>query len=145
MADFSRGKGMIIPCLGYNDAAAAIEWLCTYFGFEKHLVVPGKEAGEIVHAELTFGNSMIMLGSSSSDTEFSRMIKHPSAIGGFETQSPYLVVEDAEAHYNKAKEGGAEIVIELKREDYGGSGYTCRDPEGHLWSVGSYNPYQQTS
>jgi uncharacterized glyoxalase superfamily protein PhnB len=49
-------------CLRYRDAQAAIEWLCRAFGFEKHLVVPG-EGGTIAHAELSFGNGMIMLGS----------------------------------------------------------------------------------
>ena len=58
------------PCLRYRDVVqAAIEWLCRAFGFEKHLVVPG-EGGTIAHAELSFGNGMIMLGS----------VKNPSSI-----------------------------------------------------------------
>jgi uncharacterized glyoxalase superfamily protein PhnB len=55
-------KSTVIPCLRYRNAPAAIEWLCQAFGFEKHLVVPG-EGETIAHAELSFGNGMIMLGS----------------------------------------------------------------------------------
>ena len=56
----------IIPSLRYEDAAAAIEWLCSAFEFEQHLVVPGED-GSIVHAQLVFGNGMIMLGSAHDD------------------------------------------------------------------------------
>ena len=59
-------KATVIPCLRYRDAAAALEWLCRAFGFEKQLVVPNKD-GTIAHAQLSFGNGMIMLGSFSDD------------------------------------------------------------------------------
>jgi len=36
---------------------------------------------------------------------------------------------------------GAEVVIEIKDEDYGGRGCSCRDPEGNVWSFGSYDPW----
>ncbi len=114
----------------YRDAAAAIEWLCQAVGFEKHMVVPG-ENGRILHAELTFGNGMIMLGSGI-DNEFARLLRRPDEIGRVETQTPYLIVEDADAHYAQTKAAGAEIIIDIKTEFYGGRGYTCRDPEGHI-------------
>lgn len=135
---------MIIPCLNYADALAAIEWLCKAFGFEKHLVVPGEE-GQIIHAELILGDAMIMLGSCDSGTEFSKMVKRPADVGGIETQSPYIVVDDTEidCHYANAKGNGARIVIDLKAEDYGGKNYSCYDLEGHLWSFGSYDPLKQ--
>ena len=57
----------------YHDAAAAIEWLCEAFGFVRHLVVPG-EGGIIAHAQLRFGNSMIMLGSARDD-EFGKLVR----------------------------------------------------------------------
>jgi hypothetical protein len=79
-------KATVIPCLRYRDAQSAIEWLCRAFGFEKHLVVPG-EGGTIAHAELSFGNGMIMLGSVKK-TEFDRLMKQPDEIGGVETQTP---------------------------------------------------------
>ncbi|MEA5449561.1 hypothetical protein VB780_13330 [Leptolyngbya sp. CCNP1308] len=76
----------VIPVLLYNDAAAAVEWLCGAFGFAQHLVVPG-ENGTITHAELTFGNGMIML-SSLRDTPFARLQQPLSKKGDVVTQSP---------------------------------------------------------
>ncbi|MGH8564877.1 MAG: VOC family protein [Gammaproteobacteria bacterium] len=134
-------RATIIPCLRYRDAPKAIEWLCRTFGFEKQLVVPNAD-GTIAHAQLRFGSGMIMLGSVLEDeTEFGRLIKQPDEIGGFETQSAYVVVSDADAIYARAKAAGAEIVIEIKNEDYGGRGFSCRDLEGHLWNIGTYDPW----
>lgn len=132
-------SAVIIPCLRYRNAPAAIEWLCQAFGFEKHLVVPGPE-GTIAHAQLTFGTGMIMMGTVQ-ENEFGRLMKQPDEIGLSETQSAYLIVPDADAHYARAKTAGAEILIEIKDEDYGGRGYTCRDLEGHIWNFGTYNPW----
>src|SRR5829696_8816610 len=55
-------KATIIPALRYRDAPAAIDWLCREFGFANQAVHAG-EHGVIEHAQLTFGNGMIMLGS----------------------------------------------------------------------------------
>ena len=129
----------IIPCLRYRDAPAAIEWLCRTFRFEKHLVVPNED-GTIAHAQLTFGSGMIMLGSAN-DSEYGRMMKQPDEIGGAETQAPYVIVKEVDAHYARAKAAGAVIVTDIKDEDYGGRGYSCRDSEGHLWNFGSYDPW----
>ena len=129
----------IVPAMRYRDAPAAIEWLCHAFGFEKHLVVPGED-GTIVHAQLVFGNGMVMLGSAR-ESEFDNLQKPPSALGGNVSQSPYIIVEDADKHYARAVAAGAEIVMEIKDEDYGGRDYSCRDPEGHVWNFGSYDPW----
>ncbi len=129
----------VIPCVRYRDAPAAIEWLCRAFGFEKHLVVP-EEGNRIAHAQLTFGNGMIMLGSIH-ENEFGKNLKQPDEIGGAETQCPYLIAKDPDAHYARAKAAGAAIVIDIIDNDYGGRGYSCRDLEGHLWSFGSYDPW----
>ena len=134
-----RAHGRIVPTLRYRDAAAAIDWLCEAFGFERHLVVPG-EGGRIVHAQLVCGNGMIMLGSAGDD-EFDRLQKPPADVGGVGTQSPYIIVPDADAHYERAKAAGARIVYEIRDEDYGGRGYSCLDPEGHLWNFGTYDPW----
>ena len=134
-----RTRASIIPTLRYRDAAAAIEWLCRAFGFEKHLVVPGPN-DTIAHAQLRFGNGMIMLGSGG-DSEFDELVKPPRDVGGVSTQSPYVIVDDADAHYARAVAAGATIVIAIKDEDYGGRGYSCRDPEGHLWNFGTYDPW----
>lgn len=132
-------RATVIPALRYRDAPAAIEWLCRTFGFEKHLVVPG-EGPTIAHAELSFGNGMIMLGSVI-ETPFGRLMKQPDEIGGAETQSSYVVVKDADAIYARAKAAGARIAIDIKDEDYGGRGFSCYDVEGHLWSFGTYDPW----
>jgi uncharacterized glyoxalase superfamily protein PhnB len=129
----------VIPTMRYNDAAAAIKWLCEAFGLEQHLVVPGED-GMIVHAQLVFGNGMVMLGSAR-ESEFDNHQRLPSAIGGAVSQCPYVIVEDADKHYARAVAAGAEILMEIKDEDYGGRGYSCRDLEGHVWSFGSYDPW----
>jgi uncharacterized glyoxalase superfamily protein PhnB len=132
-------KATVIPCLRYRDAPAAIEWLCQTFGFEKNLVVPNDD-GTIAHAQLSFGNGMIMLGSIG-DSPFNRLMAQPDEVGGRQTQCPYLVVADADAVYRQAQAAGAEIVLDIKDEDYGGRGFTCRDLEGHVWNFGTYDPW----
>ena len=131
----------LIPCLRYRNAPKAIDWLCSTFGFQRQLVVPGDE-GVIQHAQLALGNSMIMLGSVQ-DTEYGRLMKQPDEAGGC-TQSIYIVVADPDAVYTKAKAAGARIAIEIKDEDYGGRGFSCHDPEGQLWNVGSYTPWNES-
>jgi uncharacterized glyoxalase superfamily protein PhnB len=134
-------RATVIPCLRYRDAPAAIQWLCRVFGFEEQLVVPNED-GTIAHAQLSFGNGMIMLGSAS-DNEFGRLMKQPDEIGGAETQTSYVVVSDADLVYRQAKAAGAEIILDIKDEDYGGRGFTCRDLEGHIWNFGTYDPWNQ--
>jgi uncharacterized glyoxalase superfamily protein PhnB len=134
-------RATVIPCLRYRDAPKAIEWLCSVFGLEKQLVVPNND-GTIAHAQLSFGNGMVMLGSvSNADSEFGHLTRQPDEIDGIETQSPYLIVSDADSVYQRAKAAGSKIEIEIKDEDYGGRGFSCRDVEGHLWNVGTYDPW----
>lgn len=134
-------RATVIPTLRYRDAPKAIEWLCEILGFEKQLVVPNDD-GTIAHAQLSFGNGMIMLGSvAANETEYSRLITQPDEIGGLETQSAYIVVADADEIYRRATAAGAQIVIEIKDEDYGGRGFSCRDLEGRLWNIGTYDPW----
>ena len=143
MSKFAKNtKATVISCLRYRDAPTAIEWLCNTFGFEKHLVVPNDD-GTIAHAQLSFGNGMVMLGSVQKDeTEFGRLMKQPDEIGGGQTQSSYIVVNDADAVYASAKAAGAKIAMYIKDEDYGGRGFSCFDLEGHLWNFGTYDPWQ---
>jgi uncharacterized glyoxalase superfamily protein PhnB len=119
----------VIPSLRYKDARRAVEWLQEAFGFEPHVVVDG-EGDEIAHAELTYGDGMVMLGTQRDDS-------YGSHVGqGW----LYVVVEDADAHYARAKAAGAEIVRELEDQDYGSRDYSARDFEGNLWSFGTYRP-----
>jgi uncharacterized glyoxalase superfamily protein PhnB len=125
--------------LRYRDAPKAIDWLCRAFGFKKHLVVPG-EGGTITHAQLTYGQGMIMLGSSHGGG-FDALVKAPEEVGAIATQSVYIVVEDADAHLERARAAGAKIVLDIEDKDYGGRDYTCRDLEGHVWGFGTYDPW----
>ena len=134
-------QSTIIPCLRYRNAPAAIEWLCNVLGFEKNAVYPNPD-GTIAHAQLTLGGGMLMLGSvQKQDTEYGKLIKQPDEIGGFETQSPCVIVADADKVYARAMSAAAQIVIEIKDESHGGRGFACRDPEGCLWYIGTYNPW----
>ncbi|AZG07138.1 glyoxalase [Pigmentiphaga sp. H8] len=132
----------IMPCLVYRDAPAAIDWLCQAFGFAQHLVVPG-DGNTIAHAQLTLGDGMIMLGSGTSEL-MRQLTALPADIGGRQTQTPYVVVADPEAHYATAIKAGARIVRPIQEEDYGGKGYTLADPEGYVWHFGSYDPWQDS-
>jgi len=130
----------IIPCLRYRDARAAIDWLCRAFGFHEQAVYA--DGDTVHHAQLTFGNGMIMLGSVDNSSQWGRQIAQPDEIGDRETQSPCVIVADADAHYAQARAAGARIVMDISDQDYGGRGYSCRDPEGHLWWFGSYDPWK---
>lgn len=125
----------IFPCLRYEDAPAAIDWLVRAFGFEKQLIVPNPD-GTIAHAELRLGPGRIMLGSARED--FMGM-KNPRKLGGI-NQSIYIAIADVDGHYRRARDAGAEIVLDLHDTDYGSRDYSARDPEGHLWSFGTYMP-----
>ncbi|QDU31196.1 Glyoxalase-like domain protein [Anatilimnocola aggregata] len=137
-AEPAKTTANIIPCLRYQDAHATIEWLCTAFGFQKRAVYADEQM--VHHAELTFGNGMVMLGSNV-ESEFGKLTALAAEVGGRGTQSPYIIVADADAHHAQAIAHGAKVVIPLKTEDYGGRGYSCLDPEGNLWTFGTYDPW----
>lgn len=128
----------VIPALQYQDARAAIDFLCTAFGFEKKAVYEG-EGGTIAHAELTLGNGMIMLGSVN-ESAYGKLLKRPCDAGGV-TMVVYAIVDDVDAHFARAKAAGAVIAREPVTQDYGGRDYIAKDPEGHVWTFGSYDPW----
>jgi uncharacterized glyoxalase superfamily protein PhnB len=129
----------IMPSMRYRDANAAIEWLCNVFGFEKHAVYPGPN-NTVGHAELALGGGMIMLGSHKDDV-YGRGFKTPGDLGDVETRSVYIIVADADDMYARAKGAGGKIVREIQNTEYGSREFTVKDPEGHSWSVGTYNPW----
>jgi uncharacterized glyoxalase superfamily protein PhnB len=132
-------RSSVIPGHRYRNAPAAIDWLCNIFGFERHAVYEG-ENGTIAHAELTLGGGMIMLGSGKDD-EYGRNFKSPEELGGIETCSVYIVVPDADAVHARAVAAGAVISIPLHNTEYGSRDFTVKDPEGHTWNVGTYDPW----
>jgi uncharacterized glyoxalase superfamily protein PhnB len=132
-------RSTVMPAMRYRNAPAAIDWLCNVIGFTRH-AVHAMPDGSIGHAELSLNGGMIMLGSARDD-EFGRRFKLPAEIGGFETQSAYIVVADADAVHAKAVAAGATIVRPLQDTPYGSREFALRDPEGHSWSVGTYDPW----
>lgn len=128
----------IIPTFRCHDAPRMIEFLCAAFGFMRHAVHPDDKGG-IAHAQLVLGGAMIMLGSDRDD-EFGAL-QTTVRKAGLPTQSPYIIVADVDALAARAVPLGAETVMGPRDEDYGGRGWSCRDPEGNLWSFGSYDPW----
>ena len=115
----------IYPFLSFADADGALEWLGRAFGFEEHAVYRSGEdsGGTVHHAEISLGPGIVMFGQ-----------------GDTSEHGIYVAVEDADAHYERAKAAGAEIVREIEDTDYGSREYTARDPEGNIWSFGTYRP-----
>jgi uncharacterized glyoxalase superfamily protein PhnB len=133
--------GRSSPGLRYRNVDGAVDWLSRAFGFEV-LTVERDQDGYAAYAELAFGSTIIMVGAVRG-FQIDRYMKQPDDIGGAETQCSYFVVEDIETHYTRARASGCEIVIDLQSRPNGSRAYTCRDPEGHLWCFGTYDPWQQ--
>ncbi|MGI9411244.1 MAG: VOC family protein [Hyphomicrobiaceae bacterium] len=128
----------MIPALRYRDLGAAVVWLCDAFDFEKSKVF-ANEDGHVIYAELSFGDSMLMLGSMS-DQNVGRLLKQPDEIGGAETQTCYLLVDDVDAHYERAKKAGAQFASVITHNESGARSFGCRDLEGHIWFFGEHAP-----
>lgn len=128
----------LMPLMRYRELAEAMGWLERAFGFEKQIAVSDSD-GSVIYGQMTYRGSLMMMGAVR-DTDLDKLMRQPDEVGGVETQSCYLVVEDADAHYARAQAAGADIVLELKSDGLGRRGYSCRDPEGHIWNFGTYNP-----
>jgi uncharacterized glyoxalase superfamily protein PhnB len=121
---------MIIPTLRYDDAKAAVDFLERAFGFQRKTVMENED-GTIGHGELTHGRGMVMVGSTGTgDPQFDT--GHASI---------YVVVDDPDALHERAKAAGAEISRELQDMDYGSREFSAKDPEGNVWSFGTYDPF----
>jgi uncharacterized glyoxalase superfamily protein PhnB len=136
----ATGPSIVIPTLRYRDGRAAIDFLCHAFGFEEQLVVPDA-SGAIAHAQLVLGSGMVMLGSARNNA-FHKLVESPAESGAIGSQSAYIVVIDVDAHYARASAAGATIVIDIADQAHGGRAYSCKDPEGHVWNFGSYDPWK---
>lgn len=133
----------IYPCLGYRDARAAIRWLCEAFGFEERMVHAGEDR-EVAHAELSLGAGIVMLGSQREGAPAAGEVVSRSAEGELDfARVPftlYIAIEDVDTHCERARGAGAEIVRGPEDTDYGSREYSARDPEGNIWSFGTYHP-----
>jgi uncharacterized glyoxalase superfamily protein PhnB len=123
---------VVWPCVNYVDARAAIRFLSEAFGFVETLTVAGERDDVVVHAELRWPEGGgVMLGSANrSESLFSQL---PTSAAGV-----YVVTDDPRAVYARATAAGARIVSEMRDEDYGSTGFSAADPEGNLWSFGTY-------
>lgn len=127
----------LIPTLRCHNPREAIDWLCRVFGMEQHAVY-ADDAGNVFHAELSLGRSILMIGPA--DTESPFPLKTTRELGGA-TSSIYVPVSDVDQRYELAKAAGAEILMDLHDTEYGSREFSCRDLEGNLWSFGTYEPF----
>ena len=125
----------LYPTFRYRDAAKMIDWLQAAFGFRLH--VKHLDGDKVAHAQMSFGSSMIMLGSVRDD-EWGRTVGAPGQ--GNAGKSVYIAVDDADALYARANRAGARIIEEPTDRDYGSREFICADPEGNVWSFGTYWP-----
>lgn len=125
----------IHPCLAYDDAPRAIEWLCRAFGFKSRLVVEGP-GGTVVHSELSLGTGVVMVSSAKPEMSMVSPLKTQGKV----TQALSVHVPDPDAHHQAAVAAGAKLVRPLQDEEYGARGYMVADIEGHHWYFGNYRP-----
>lgn len=118
----------ISPVLIYDDADKAIQFLTEAFGFTEHAVHRTPD-GAVAHAELEYGGEYVGLSD-----------RVPGGESVFDTGpcSVYVVVDDPDAHHDRAVAAGAEVVFPLTDQDYGSRDYAVRDPEGFVWCFGTY-------
>jgi uncharacterized glyoxalase superfamily protein PhnB len=117
--------------LCYRDPKAAFAWLEKAFGFEPYFAISDKN-GNLMHSEMRFGDSIVMVGS-----EWSAMHKSPKSIEGLNTQTVHVHLdEDIDAHCERARAAGAKILMEPETQFYGDRSYRAQDPEGHIWTFG---------
>ena len=119
----------IHPVLKYEDAHAAIEFLEGAFGFER-LGVHEDDDGKVVHAELRAGDALLALSSTGAGDPVYEIGAHHTVV--------YAVADDVDPLFERAREAGAEIVMEPTDQDYGSRDFSVRDPEGNVWAFGTY-------
>ncbi|NDZ83219.1 extradiol dioxygenase [Streptomyces sp. SID10853] len=123
----------ISPTLLYDDAKVAIRLLKDAFGF-REVAVYEDEGGAVLHAELAYGDGMVMLGTRGREGVFAKAMAKGGPVG------VYVAVEDTDAHHRQAVEHGVEILMPPTDQDYGSRDYMARDAEGNIWSFGTYVP-----
>ncbi|OYQ35276.1 glyoxalase [Niveispirillum lacus] len=133
--------GLVTPCLRYRDARSAIAWLVRVLGFTEQLVVPG-EGDDIAHAQLVLGIGMVMLGSDRQDMYGFRAPRPDGAGAALNC----FVIDDLDDLFARVV-GAGERALEgcVLDTPYGSRAFTVRDPEGHLWHFGTYDPWASPS
>ncbi|MFJ2027535.1 VOC family protein [Streptomyces sp. NPDC087897] len=133
MASATSGVATVCPTILYEDAKAAIRTLTQGLGFTEEAVHTGED-GSVLHAELSQGNGRVMLGSKGRGGVFARAMEGAGPAG------VYVVVDEVDEHWARAREFGVEILMEPTDQDYGSRDYMARDAEGNVWSFGTYAP-----
>ena len=129
MASPGFNRPAFIPSLAYKDNRAALKWLQTAFGFEPSEVLTDAQ-GNIVHAEMTHDDGVIMVGS-----EWEDWTRSPASLGGKNTQRVHVRIQrDIDQHFARARQAGAKVIMEPKDQFYGDRTYVVTDPEGHYWT-----------
>ena len=124
-------RSSLTPALFYRDPLAALAWLEQAFGFERFMVITN-DAGQVEHAEMRFGDSILMLG-----REYAEHTASPASLSGKNTQVVHVHLQSGlDEHRAKARAAGAVITREPEDQFYGDRSYSARDPEGHVWSFG---------
>jgi uncharacterized glyoxalase superfamily protein PhnB len=124
-----EGYPRISPYLNYEDTGAMIEWLTTAFDMRERHALRGSD-GRVVHAEMTLEDSVVMMGSPGGK------FQNPRNLGRI-TQSLYVYIDDVDAHHDRVRAAGGEIIEAPADQDYGDRRYGVRDPEGHQWFFAS--------
>lgn len=119
----------IIPTFKYDDARAAIAFLVDAFGFQVHAAYDNDDQ-VVAHAELRLDDAFVMVGDTRAGE--ARFPAGPSTV--------YVVIDDPDAHCERARAAGAEIVEAPVDRDYGSREYVAQDPAGNLWAFGTYRP-----
>lgn len=120
-------RSTVLPGLAYDDAPAAIEFLCRAFGFEERFRLDMPD-GSIGHAELSIGNGAISLATTWEAGNFCP----PHRLSAVHSQIQ-IEVDDVDAHYERAKGEGAIIAEPPEDQFHGSRSYRAMDPEGHRW------------
>jgi uncharacterized glyoxalase superfamily protein PhnB len=120
------------PQLLYRDPDAAMKWLEQTLGFERR-AEHRDDDGNVVHAELTLGDATVMLATAAVGREPFRSLPAGGTL-------VYCAVDEVDSLYERAREAGGDIALELTGTDYGSRDFTVRDPEGNLWAFGTYRP-----
>jgi PhnB protein len=126
-SNITESRQRIFPMLAYDDAPAAIDFLCSAFGFAERSRMDGPN-GTVGHAEVSLGGNVVMLAT----TWKAGGMASPRDLPGMPSQL-FCEVEDVDAHYQRARNAGAVVIGEPENQPYGFRVYRAVDPEGHRW------------
>lgn len=118
----------IFPALRYRNPDAAIEWMVEILGMERY-AIHRDDKNQVVHAELKFGGTFLGMGPAREGGPFG---------GPVSNEGPYVALDGVDALYDRVRARGADIVMEIQDTDYGSRNFSIRDPEGRVWSFGTY-------